>query len=313
MIATQEVTPATTPASYEFVYAGDLQSAMPSNVLTQTNIVNDLNTGGTEDVLSAEQGKKLNEEKLNKSSNSDTFFVTDSSNNIILQIDANGVHTTDYTYKDSNDELTDEHGNVSLIAKLTSILTAISEKQDTLTFDNTPTAESNNPVKSGGIKTSLDAKFDKEISDNSLIITDSNGYIICKIDADGVHAPNIQDNGGNIVLNNDSLVVTDPNGYIVFKVDNNGIHSVVDKHAVACMVLSENYYPTQTPTRDGNGNVTHAVVTFYTGVSGTIDITYTNGNASSASVVYGSYTYTITINRDYNGNVTTVSVTEQTE
>ena len=59
MIATQEVTPATTPASYEFVYAGDLQSAMPSNVLTRGNIINDLTTGGTTDVLSAEQGKVL--------------------------------------------------------------------------------------------------------------------------------------------------------------------------------------------------------------------------------------------------------------
>lgn len=35
-----------------------------------------------------------------------------------------------------------------------------STKQDTLTFDNTPTANSNNPVKSGGIKVALDAKLD---------------------------------------------------------------------------------------------------------------------------------------------------------
>lgn len=38
------------------------------------------------------------------------------------------------------------------------ISTAVSGKQDTLTFDNTPTANSNNPVKSGGIKTALDGK-----------------------------------------------------------------------------------------------------------------------------------------------------------
>ena len=36
--------------------------------------------------------------------------------------------------------------------------TALAAKQDTLTFDNTPTANSNNPVKSSGIKTALDAK-----------------------------------------------------------------------------------------------------------------------------------------------------------
>ena len=59
MIATQEVTPATTPATYEFIYAGDLQSAMPSNVLTEYNIVNDCTTGGADDVLSAEQGVEI--------------------------------------------------------------------------------------------------------------------------------------------------------------------------------------------------------------------------------------------------------------
>lgn len=36
--------------------------------------------------------------------------------------------------------------------------TALAGKQDTLTFDNAPTAGSNNPVKSSGIKTALDAK-----------------------------------------------------------------------------------------------------------------------------------------------------------
>lgn len=38
--------------------------------------------------------------------------------------------------------------------------TALASKQDTLTFDNTPTANSNNPVKSGGVKTAIDAKQD---------------------------------------------------------------------------------------------------------------------------------------------------------
>lgn len=36
----------------------------------------------------------------------------------------------------------------------------LERKQDTLIFDNAPTAGSNNPVKSGGIKTALDAKAD---------------------------------------------------------------------------------------------------------------------------------------------------------
>ena len=36
------------------------------------------------------------------------------------------------------------------------IVTALNQKQDSLTFDNEPTAGSNNPVKSGGIKTAID-------------------------------------------------------------------------------------------------------------------------------------------------------------
>ncbi len=43
---------------------------------------------------------------------------------------------------------------------IASILTSVAAKQDTLTFDNTPTANSNNPVKSSGIKTAVDAKQD---------------------------------------------------------------------------------------------------------------------------------------------------------
>lgn len=38
------------------------------------------------------------------------------------------------------------------------VVTGLNSKQDTLTFDNAPTANSNNPVKSGGVKTYVDAK-----------------------------------------------------------------------------------------------------------------------------------------------------------
>ena len=57
MIATQD----DGNSGFEFVYAGDLQSAMPSNVLTQANIVNDLTTGGVDDVASAETVKTIAE------------------------------------------------------------------------------------------------------------------------------------------------------------------------------------------------------------------------------------------------------------
>ena len=56
--------------------------------------------------------------------------------------------------------------------KSSGIKTALDAKQGTLTFDDAPTAESNNPVKSGGIKTALDAKqgtltFDETPTANS--------------------------------------------------------------------------------------------------------------------------------------------------
>ena len=44
----------------------------------------------------------------------------------------------------------------------------LATKQDALTFDNTPTANSNNPVKSGGVKAALDAKQDALISGTTI-------------------------------------------------------------------------------------------------------------------------------------------------
>lgn len=57
------------------------------------------------------------------------------------------------------DGVTDDE---TLIGKITALQTAINGKQPMLTFDNAPTAGSNNPVKSGGVKTALDAKVNTE-------------------------------------------------------------------------------------------------------------------------------------------------------
>ena len=50
--------------------------------------------------------------------------------------------------------------DVSGFATTTAMNTALAGKQDTLTFDTTPTANSTKPVTSGGIKNALDAKAD---------------------------------------------------------------------------------------------------------------------------------------------------------
>ena len=61
MIATQD----NGNSGYEFVYAGDLQSAMSSNVLTDDKIDNDF-AGGSDNVASAEEAKTLQQKKLDK-------------------------------------------------------------------------------------------------------------------------------------------------------------------------------------------------------------------------------------------------------
>ena len=54
-------------------------------------------------------------------------------------------------------EVKDGHGNILKdMAKSADMATALEGKQDTLTFDDAPTASSNNSVKSGGIYAALD-------------------------------------------------------------------------------------------------------------------------------------------------------------
>jgi hypothetical protein len=59
MIVVDEKDPSTDPKTYQYVYVGDIND-LPSDVLTEGSIVNDLSTGGTDKPLSAEQGRTLN-------------------------------------------------------------------------------------------------------------------------------------------------------------------------------------------------------------------------------------------------------------
>ena len=47
-----------------------------------------------------------------------------------------------------------------ILSITTDIVSLSTSKQDVLTFDSTPTANSTNPVTSGGVKTALDLKAD---------------------------------------------------------------------------------------------------------------------------------------------------------
>lgn len=57
--------------------------------------------------------------------------------------------------------------NSTVAIKFNSVDSAISEKQDKLTFDSTPTANSTKPVTSGGVKSALDAKQNKLTFDST--------------------------------------------------------------------------------------------------------------------------------------------------
>ena len=70
------------------------------------------------------------------------------------------------------------------------IYTALSGKQDTLTFDTAPTASSTNPVTSGGVYTALSGKQDTLIFDNTPTQGSNN-----PVTSDGIYAA-IQGGGG---------------------------------------------------------------------------------------------------------------------
>lgn len=72
--------------------------------------------------------------------------------------------------------------NSTVASKFNSVDSAISGKQDKLTFDSTPTANSTKPVTSGGVKSALDAKQNK-LTFDSTPRSDSNNPVY----SDGIY------------------------------------------------------------------------------------------------------------------------------
>ena len=248
--------------------------------------VDDEPTAESENLVKSSGIKTELDKKVDGRQDSNTFYITDGSGNIIAKVDRDGVHSVDFKIGEEGDSVANALGNISIQISDAVNAEKLLREQEDATIEAT--------------------KLDVALSDKAFYFTDANGYIIAKIDANGVHSVNIDETPN--VINDNNIQITDANGYIIAKIDANGVHSAQSKHSVACMVLSGNYYPTAAPTRDNQGNVTNAEVMFATGVEGAIDIIYTNGLSSNVDVTYGSYTYTITITRDSEGNVTTVSV-----
>lgn len=84
--------------------------------------------------------------------------------NVIETVKVNGTalgvtdKAVDISVPTNNNQLTNGAGYQTSSQVSTAITNAIKNKQDTLTFDTTPTANSENPVTSGGVKSALDLK-----------------------------------------------------------------------------------------------------------------------------------------------------------
>lgn len=75
-------------------------------------------------------------------------------------------------------------GDVAKLAALptkTQLDAMLAAKQDTLTFDNLPTQNSNNPVKSGGVFTALAGKADKVVVENVSFVSSQQGQMLCML------------------------------------------------------------------------------------------------------------------------------------
>ena len=69
-------------------------------------------------------------------------------------------------------EVKDGHGNILKdMAKSADVATALAGKQNTLTFDNAPTQNSNNPVKSGGVYSAIASLENIKVAEVSATMT----------------------------------------------------------------------------------------------------------------------------------------------
>lgn len=133
-----------------------------------------------------------------------TNYITSSQLTTILQ---------DYYTKSAVDALLDSYYTKTNVDNL------LDDKQDTLTFDNTPTAGSSNPVTSSGIKTALDTKqatltFDNIPTAGSNNPVKSSG-IKDAIDARVFSNPNLFDNPWFTVNQRGQSSYTGANAYTV--------------------------------------------------------------------------------------------------
>lgn len=80
-------------------------------------------------------------------------------NNAWVSLGTTQIDLSDYYDKQEVDDLLDDKANASEVYTKTETNDLLDDKQDELTFDNTPTEDSSNPVTSGGVYDYIEDKF----------------------------------------------------------------------------------------------------------------------------------------------------------
>lgn len=91
------------------------------------------------------------------------------------------------------------------IADVTNLSTSLSGKQDTLTFDDSPTNGSSNPVKSGGIYTALSAKADSSSVPTKVSQLQNDSGFITGLAWSGVSSKPFSDVGDGLTVTSDTI------------------------------------------------------------------------------------------------------------
>ena len=182
MIVVDEVDPPTNPKTYQYVYVGNIND-LPSDVLTESSIVNDLSTGGTDKPLSAEQGKTLNSHVNYTTCGSgasdevklisdDGFELSTHLRLLVMMTNTNTHATPKFNINDTGIKDVWYNGSIASDTNTWSAGEVLDvyydggkyvanthggaqfstgEKVGDVGIDNEPTANSNNLVKSGGV------------------------------------------------------------------------------------------------------------------------------------------------------------------
>ena len=248
MIVVDEVDPSTDPKTYQYVYVGNIND-LPSDVLTEGSIVNDLSTGGTDKPLSAEQGRTLNSHVNYTTCGSgagdqvklisDDGFELSTHLRLLVKMTNTNTHETPKLNINNTGAITVWYNGA--VASGTNTWSA-GEVLDVyydgteyianphLNVDDEPTAESENLVNSGGVYSgirsivdsyNISSNIDFELSDengNSLVRF-QNGHIKTKnFDSTKDAATSVENN-----ISDSDLDLSDENGNVLVRFKNGGI------------------------------------------------------------------------------------------